>query len=520
MERKICVNINDTKEVEVYINLNRTYEYLLEYLAYNFPQEKICPCFQFIDKFQNKIIGKSKKIIDFMTNVNQKIYLKNLEKDKKCTCSEIIKKYYRKTKIELLAEEFERTEEFIYELKKNIQNLVDENKELVDEKKLLSDENKKLKYYLNMNSEIKAIINKEKPLVMNVNNFYDVVFNIKSITDISKGWEIKMSEKMMNDYEKFKTEKNIRIGVIGNSNKGKSFLLSKISKSYLPSGSSIRTEGLSFKYPESEDKRIILLDSAGLETPVLQENKQLDNKIENKEKIKIIEKDKHAPDDFKDKSREKLITELFLQNYIINNSDILLIVVGILTYSEQKLINKIKSLQKPNKNKVNKALFIIHNLMAFTLKKQVEEYINEYLLKSVTFALEEGHCISTNINSKKGKYFYERNAEENNKIFHLIYANEGSEAGDCYNEFTLKFLDNSFQNITDLKPFDVIETVKNRFIDLSQEIIENLDKPITLNDFNDDKKTIKLLNHNNFTLKKCFIDELGFSNLKSNEFEP
>ena len=38
---------------------------------------------------------------------------------------------------------------------------------------------------------------------------------------------------------------------------------------------------------------------------------------------------------FQEKSREKLITELFLQNYIINVSDILIIVVGILTYSEQ-----------------------------------------------------------------------------------------------------------------------------------------------------------------------------------------
>ena len=38
---------------------------------------------------------------------------------------------------------------------------------------------------------------------------------------------------------------------------------------------------------------------------------------------------------FQEKSREKLITELFLQNYIITNSDILILVVGILTYSEQ-----------------------------------------------------------------------------------------------------------------------------------------------------------------------------------------
>jgi hypothetical protein len=42
-----------------------------------------------------------------------------------------------------------------------------------------------------------------------------------------------------------------------------------------------------------------------------------------------------------------------------------------------------------------------------SLKKQFEEYINECLLKSVTFALEEGHCISKNIN-KKRKIFLQK----------------------------------------------------------------------------------------------------------------
>ena len=54
--------------------------------------------------------------------------------------------------------------------------------------------------------------------------------------------------------------------------------------------------------------------------------------------------------EFKEKSRDKLITELFLQDFIIKESDVLLVVIGILTYSEQKLINKIKLLQKEIKD--------------------------------------------------------------------------------------------------------------------------------------------------------------------------
>ena len=134
------------------------------------------------------------------------------------------------------------------------------------------------------------------------------------------------------------------------------------------------------------------MDSAGLETPVLNENDKGD-KIENNL--------------FKEKSREKLITELFLQNYIIKNSDILLIVVGIMTYSEQKLLNRIK-LQLKN-SKYNKRIFVIHNLMTFTKIEQVHEYIDTVLKKSMTFKLEEGHKISTSTEKEDGIYFVEKN---------------------------------------------------------------------------------------------------------------
>ena len=83
-------------------------------------------------------------------------------------------------------------------------------------------------------------------------DFYDVIIHIDSIKDINKGWKVEFNEKTKEKYESFKNQKMIKIGVIGNSNKGKSFLLSKISKIKLPSGTSIRTEGLSIKYPDLE----------------------------------------------------------------------------------------------------------------------------------------------------------------------------------------------------------------------------------------------------------------------------
>lgn len=142
------------------------------------------------------------------------------------------------------------------------------------------------------------------------------------------------------------------------------------------------------------------------------------------------------------------------------------------------------------------------------------------MLNSATFNLVKGHNINTKTKTETGTYYYEKNVEPN--IYHLIFANEGSEAGNYYNNLTLTFLENSYQNVTNLKPFDVIETVKERFMEISKEIIEKTKQPLSKKDFEntDNKLLIKLNNPSKLVLKKCLIDELGFSNLKSNGFEP
>ena len=71
---------------------------------------------------------------------------------------------------------------------------------------------------------------KIKKFKNNFEDFYDIIIDIKSIKEIKEGWEIKMNEKGKNNYNKHKNNKTIKIGILGNSNKGKSFILSKIIK--------------------------------------------------------------------------------------------------------------------------------------------------------------------------------------------------------------------------------------------------------------------------------------------------
>ena len=139
--------------------------------------------------------------------------------------------------------------------------------------------------FSNYENKITDLITEPKD-VIDATKFYDVIVSIQSIKDIIKGWNIKLSKEFEKNYKSNISEKILKIGVIGNSNKGKSFILSNLSKIPLPSGTYIKTEGLSIKYPDCKkfkNRKIALLDSAGLETPVIKENNKNDE-IDDKKK--------------------------------------------------------------------------------------------------------------------------------------------------------------------------------------------------------------------------------------------
>ena len=560
-EIKITIN-NSPYKIIYYYNGYTTFQDLLEYLASFITSFNICDCYEFEYYFVK--ISKNSRLVDYSSRFGD-LYLRM--NNKNCNHSNDnylfeTKKYIydlktdMENKLKKLENElFLKSNEAyslkyqIHELKKDLKNknnTINDSKnneiKLKNEFEKLNNKNAKLIAGINgdlaiiqklkefgvhddnlkekenlikINPKTNEIIGNETFVKPNFVDFYDIIVHIDSIKDINKGWQIEMNQIGEQNYQNHKSEKVIKIGVIGNANKGKSFILSKISKMNLPSGMSIKTEGLSIKYPDTtqfKNRRIVLLDSAGLETPVLISA--------------LTPNDGNKNDFFKEKSREKLITELFLQNYIINNSDILIIVVDSLSFSEQKLLIKIK--REMDRAKLTIPLYIIHNLKSFTSVEQVKDYINKTLFKSATFTLEQGHNISTKIEQNTGIYFWEKlndknkNKTKERKIYHLIYANENSEAGKYFNQYTLDFIEKAFQNISD-EPFDVIESIKERYIELSKDIIERTksDKAITKESFDDSEPNlIKLKDDSEIILKKCLIDELGFSNLKANNFEP
>ena len=118
------------------------------------------------------------------------------------------------------------------------------------------------------------------------------------------------------------------MGVIGLGNVGKTYLLSILTGEELPIGYSIHTKGISIK----KTKKLIILDSQGIEAPLTKINISKDLYP----KDNLLNKDINESDnEIQNIVKDKKAVELFIQDFIIDKSNILFIVVGQLTLSEQ-----------------------------------------------------------------------------------------------------------------------------------------------------------------------------------------
>ena len=472
--RIVNYQIKTMLKFQINSNKIKTIRDLKYFIIEQYKEKNFCPCQLMIsDYFINELCySNANNTPD--ENIDKcfpdhNIYI-NVNSDTSCDCGfhnlnslsklELYERYMEKIRKLIL-----KYECIINEKEREIKNLEELNDELLNniDRRNKIQKDKEMEFITNdINSIVKFNQYNDN---INFEDFYDIIININSIKQVNQGWDIKMNERGKLRFEEYKNKQALVIGMIGNSNKGKSFLLSKISKIDLPNGTNIRTEGLSIKYPDLKkykNRKIVLLDSEGLESPFL---------------FQYYEKRNEVTDEkLKEKAKDKLVTEYFLQNFIMDSSDIIIAVVGLLTFQEQKFLNKIKS--QISKLNYKKTLFVIHNLMTLTTVDQVKNYINNTLMNSATFDLEKTTKITTKIsNGEKVEYFFEKKSKI--RIIHLIFANEGSEAGKFYNNFALEFIENSFQEITDIKSFDVIENLKERFIGLSKILMENNINPIS-----------------------------------------
>ena len=156
------------------------------------------------------------------------------------------------------------------------------NKEMINIKiinELKIKENKKLEEDLKNknkeNDELKSKITELEKLINNYTNkkeqkayeeAYDIVLEGSSFL---KPWIIKKNKNL--NFENLKQKQPI-ITIIGNFDKGKTFILSELAKKEFPSGFDKQTPWICMYYPRNEKEsqflNAIMIDSAGFETPL------------------------------------------------------------------------------------------------------------------------------------------------------------------------------------------------------------------------------------------------------------
>ena len=375
-------------KMQDYENLKKKYEDLKEFIysSHESSQSRINEIktvLTEINKKYNEEVEKNKKLeeenkklsgnYDLLDRLEDKIF--SIEKQKDLSIeplpSNCIKENYA-----LLEKELSEKEKILEEKEKELKSMKDEIQKLKNENNQQKQKIESLEKYEKENISIKdekdkltSIIKQTETksdfLQIPAEEYYDVVIDICSINSLkNEGWPIKYNKERKEIYQKIIGEQTIKIGAIGLNNVGKSYLLSKIVGAKIPTGYRVETKGISIKYSQGdkgEEEGICILDSVGLETPLLKEKKNNENNEIEKEKIEKEEENKDKLeniikfDEIEDLlSRDKVQTERFIEQLIYSLSDMIILVVGKLTRTEQKLITRVKNLAKMNeKNKKN-----------------------------------------------------------------------------------------------------------------------------------------------------------------------
>ena len=363
----------------------------------------------------------------------------------------------------------------------------------------------------------------------NILEYYHLIIDINSFCDLKQtniGWNILMSENgdqcynyyAKNDYggkyDDDKGKKNlVKVGILGGGKVGKTFMLHKLlNKDYY---NKIKTRGIGVIYPKIEsENQIVYLDTCNtLNTALFSEKLTHEElfKLTNNERLSLMQ----------ELNNDQKTRNIFIEDFIIEKSDIIIIVVNNLSFMEQKFLNRIKN------HKNIKKMFVIHNLQFFCEIKNIEEHIENVVKKSIFSNLKKQFIPDFDFNQKykndykeKSYYYFKDNNFNNNQnqnVYHFFMGKEGSNAGKIFNDKTIEFIKDIINFNLNKTIFDIIYELKN-FLSLNSSKymikVDNKERPILEEDL--EVKTIEdersLICKKDFKLKDCIINEMGIPN--------
>lgn len=330
-----------------------------------------------------------------------------------------------------------------------------------------------------------SILSKDKS---SKSDYYD--YNIKiiqsfpSLSNSRIGWKFSISQK----YLSMKEENDYgSIGFLGEFNSGKTFLISqlcgKINTNYEE-----HSDHLGFKF----NGNIVYIDSKGSNLPIDCQNST--------EELDDVRQSFHC-------------AESFIDNFILNESQVVIYVMG---YASQFQIDKLNYIKN---FKTKYSMLVVHNLSMLTSLNELANYYREVIQPA--FNLYKVEIFETNNqlldnNEIVGNYFKEANEDEDNnskrEVIHLLFGNAKESAFNELNKATLKYIKDYASSKISSNGFKIDNALKANIIKILSQHYNVYQDEKLITEISNIAKDLKFESEK----KKIFLDGNYKMNLNEN----
>lgn len=396
-------------------------------------------------------------------------------------------------------------------------------------------------------------------------SYSDLLLELESLSDLREGWRLLRNPKQSSSHlDKLMTLQTIKIGFLGPEAALKSHLINKISgyTKNQPNNQIVYDlfKGLRIRYSKlkvlnaiknenllnPDHKTLTCFSSNREDTPVYFHKDEMLFKFMSKcHELGHLLSDGRTVDHLDSQKYEnlknlmlndKVFSESFLDSFLCEISDFIIIVVGHITFDDQKYIRRIV-----NENKTLKKIFVIHFFDDCKTLVQANFRIDKEI-KGIFHVKEVPIDIKNllKINDKKLGMFNRTiyvddslneptsflNYVERNCTIHLVYAPEGTSVAKYFNKMTFSFMNDLIKKkIGECQRFNLIESLKNfiedNYLKYFSLYRRNEKEPLNINVSEEEKygnKFIKTnINHEIKYLSDSKYDQIGNIISTSNE---
>jgi len=421
---------------------------------------------------------------------------------------------YKKSLAKYLKEPRENIEEYISLFIHKHEALQEEYNSLQKEKQDIKKEYEKVEEkYGNVKDE--KVLYQYKEIRTDKDHTFKSYYDCRVLADSffpilqDKSWVIEFNN--WENYKKRIQESSVRVSVLGYENTGKSFMIGQIMGHNVPQGKQMKTTGICVLYPEDPSIPWTALDTPGTNISIRTEfmKDELEGYFEEREKI--LGKKISSEHKLRMLYGDNILMEQLLQEFVVNHTQVLLILVGKMRRDDQRFINRIKN----QKECAVKRIIIVHNLMDCVTLKDVEDIIKEDI--EDTFGAKKRII---NLHESSNKYVYLEKDKKGTE--HVVLAHQDSPAGKFYNEVAIQYIKSVVATSPFSEKFDFVKAfqeylnhnIKNYLSEsgASSQVIKR--SFIVENDETEDKEeqmplSFKLQQSKLFDLKLNITDEFG-----------